>query len=119
MNLGTPDVPVMPHLLGLNASKAVNGRRVTIHFTGNIYGLLSGSGMGSGWYGSGLSLSGTQSHKVNIGISTQGQTVQPGHIEGTYVYSTGSVELMYDASIQIWRLIGAGNEMAFPIFDMH
>lgn len=118
MNLGTPDVPVMPHLLGLNASKAVDGRRVTIHFTGNIFGFLSGSGLGSGWYGSGLSLSGMQSYKVNVGISSTGQTIQPGHIEGTYVYASGSVELMYDASAQIWRLIGGGNELFISMEGM-
>lgn len=116
MNLGTPDVAVMPHLLGLDASKAEDGRRVTIHFTGNVFGLLTGSGFGSGYgYGSGMSLSGMQTYKVNVGVSTMGQTIRPGHIEGTYVYASGSVELMYDSAAQVWRLIGGGNEIFMAI----
>lgn len=117
LNTGSADVTVMPYLLGLDASNAVDGRKVTIHFTGNILGLFS-SGSGSGFAGSGMLAAGSQPYMTTIGVLSYGQTTQPGHIEGTYVMANGSVELMWDAQSAIWRIIAGGNDMGLPIFSM-
>jgi len=119
LNTGSPDVTVMPYLLGLDASNAEDGRRVTIHFTGNILGLFFGSGSGSGFAGSGMLAAGSQPYMTTVGVLAYGQTIQPGHIEGSYVMANGSVELMWDAQSAIWRIIAGGNEMGFPLFAMN
>ncbi|MBP9738307.1 hypothetical protein KBD20_01325 [Candidatus Saccharibacteria bacterium] len=106
---------VMPHLLSLSSASAEDGRRVTIHFTGNIIGVMSGSGSG---FGSGLNPTfGTSPGYTTIGIPTYMQTLPANAIEGSFVLSTGSVELMWDAGASIWRIIGGGNEIGFPLFN--
>ncbi|MBP9738462.1 hypothetical protein KBD20_02110 [Candidatus Saccharibacteria bacterium] len=103
---------VLPHLLGLDATNAQDGQKVTIHFSGNIFGELFGSGSGSG-YGSGFSLAGLQNDFVTVGVPSLSLTVDPGYIEGTFVRSTGSVELMWDAGASMWRILGGSNEVPF------
>ena len=111
-NSGQAEGAVMPYLLGLDASNAVDGRRVTIHFTSNIAGSFGYGGSGYGGSGS----AGLQTALTTIGMRPYGQTIQAGYIESTYVLSNGSIVLMWDASKTIWRLIGGGNEMGFNIF---
>lgn len=105
----------MPYLKGLDGSNAENGRLVTIHFTGNIMGAGSGSGLSLGSGASGLTIPGTASPVVTIGLPAYAQTMPNNAIEGTQVSSTGSVTLMWDATIGIWRIVSGGNERAIPI----